>query len=244
MSRPTCSGSRPTRRPRFAANVALPAGLSLGRVGPDTAASVAVDVRAERILLARPRLHRRLARGIGGRSRREERLGVAGLRATSTCSTTRPAACGPGPAGVLEVSVDTGEGPHRPELRRCPCRRRATACAGASRARRSADELVCVVGDPDDLLGQAGGESPIGTSVPKTTRTQRPAASAPGAEMTPVQGGLWVQHEWQLGVELGSGSHGGEPRRDSVARADGGRPSGRASARNGDRLDDPGSPTE
>jgi hypothetical protein len=102
---------------RFAANVlALPAGLSLGRVGPDTAASVAADVRAERIPLAHFR-----GRTVdppeaqAAEAAVREQLGVAGLRDVYVLDHAPGRVRLQGPAGVLEVSVDTAEGTHRPE---------------------------------------------------------------------------------------------------------------------------------
>ena len=108
---------------RFAANVlALPAGLSLGRVGPDTAASVAADVRAERIPLAHFR-----GRTVdppeaqAAEAAVKERLGVAGLRDVYVLDHAPGRVRLQGPAGVLEGLRRYWRGPASArELRRCP----------------------------------------------------------------------------------------------------------------------------
>jgi hypothetical protein len=102
---------------RFAANVlVLPAGLSLGRVAPEAAASVAEDVHAGRIPFAHFR-----GRTVdppeaqAAEAAVRERLGVAGLRDVRVLDHAPGRVRLQAPGGVLDVSVEVAEGPHRPE---------------------------------------------------------------------------------------------------------------------------------
>lgn len=102
---------------RFAANVlVLPAGLSLGRVAPEAAGSVAEDVQADRIPLAQFR-----GRTVdppeaqAAEAAVRERLGVAGLRDVRVLDYAPGRVRLQAPGGMLVVSVEAVEGPHRPE---------------------------------------------------------------------------------------------------------------------------------
>jgi hypothetical protein len=102
---------------RFAANVlVLPAGISLGRVPAEAAASVAATVAAGRIPLAYFRGRTIYApEAQAAEAAVRERLGLAGL------GEVRLHASSPGrvvlttPAGLIEVTVEARAGPLRPE---------------------------------------------------------------------------------------------------------------------------------
>jgi hypothetical protein len=102
---------------RFAANVlALPAGISLGRVGPDTAHTVATELRAGRIPLEHFRgrtIHPPVAQAADAAVR--VRRGLRALRDVRVLESTAGRVVVQTPDGVLEVVVEAADGPVRPE---------------------------------------------------------------------------------------------------------------------------------
>jgi hypothetical protein len=102
---------------RFAANLlALPAGISLGRVPAAAAATVAAELAAGRIPLAHFRgrtIHPPPAQAAEAAVR--EQLGLPGLRDISLLDYAPPRVVLQTPEGVLETVVEAEEGPSRPE---------------------------------------------------------------------------------------------------------------------------------
>lgn len=102
---------------RFAANLlALPAGISLGRVTPAVAATVAGELRGGRIPLTHFRgrtIHPTAAQAAEAAVR--EQLGLPGLREVRVLECAPPRVVLQTPDGVLETVVEAHEGPSRPE---------------------------------------------------------------------------------------------------------------------------------
>jgi hypothetical protein len=102
---------------RFAANVlALPAGISLGRVGPASAGTVAAELHAGRLPLEHFRgrtIHPPAAQAAEAAVR--DRLGLRGLRDVRVLETGSNRVVVQTPDGVLDVVVEATDGPTRPE---------------------------------------------------------------------------------------------------------------------------------
>jgi hypothetical protein len=102
---------------RFAANVlALPAGISLGRVAPDSASGVATELRAGRIPLEHFRgrtIHPPPAQAAEAAVR--SRLGLRELLDVRVLEVDSSRVVLQTPDGLLDVVVEAREGPVRPE---------------------------------------------------------------------------------------------------------------------------------
>jgi hypothetical protein len=102
---------------RFAANLlSLPAGISLGRVPPGDAASVAGELRAGRIPLTHFRgrtIHPPAAQAAEAAVRQQ--LGLTELRAVRVLECAPPRVVLQTPDGMLQTVVDAHEGVSRPE---------------------------------------------------------------------------------------------------------------------------------
>jgi hypothetical protein len=102
---------------RFAANVlALPAGISLGRVAPESASAVAAELRAGRIPLEHFRgrtIHLPSAQAAEAAVR--SRLGLRHLRDVRVLDADSSRVVVQVPDGLLDVVVEATEGPARPE---------------------------------------------------------------------------------------------------------------------------------
>jgi Sucrase/ferredoxin-like len=102
---------------RFAANVlALPAGISLGRVAPESASAVAAQLRAGQIPLEHFRgrtIHPPPAQAAETAVR--SRLGLRALGDVRVLEVDSSRVALQTPDGLLDVVVETTEGPSRPE---------------------------------------------------------------------------------------------------------------------------------
>ena len=204
---------------RFAANVVvLPAGLQFGRVTPDRGAvRRRAGARRQDRARALSRSHRVRRGGAGGRARRSRRRRARRRRRPGAARAGER----PGPvrdAGRTRVGGggERGGEPSRArELRRRACAPAGVRVArivessrvGASpqRRRRYARSVIQTT-----LSSRTSRVEPIAMSVPKTTRTQLPATSEPGAEITPCQVPFDSRIFGQLRLVAGRGAERGQ----------------------------------